>query len=604
METFLFTSESVNEGHPDKLCDQVSDAVLDACLAQDPDSKVACETCTKTNMVMVFGEITTKANVDYEKIVRDTCRSIGFTSADVGLDADHCKVLVNIEQQSPDIAQGVHGHLTKRPEEIGAGDQGHMFGYATDETPELMPLSHVLATKLGAKLTEVRKNGTCPWLRPDGKTQVTVEYYNENGAMVPVRVHTVLISTQHDETVTNDEIAADLKQHVIKPVIPDKYLDDKTIFHLNPSGRFVIGGPHGDAGLTGRKIIIDTYGGWGAHGGGAFSGKDPTKVDRSGAYIVRQAAKSIVASGLARRCIVQVSYAIGVPEPLSVFVDSYGTGKIPDKEILKIVKENFDFRPGMISINLDLKRGGNGRFLKTAAYGHFGRDDPDFTWEIGGQLQKSGFERGSKRSGGGSANDDGDSDNMRGHKLENGHSNVSNVEIEKSRVTGIANGKENTSSNIGAFDASKLQKLRNKGSKKTDIVVSKGSKPDPKKKTTKKNRVWDDSPPESKLDFTDPAGGNGSNIEVEATDHGENLEPALKSLKNRLMTKNVAEEIVEKLCESVAASLEGKKLASFTMISSIVQAAMEEALVRILTPRRSIDILRDVLMHLAPRSKR
>ncbi|KAG6764018.1 hypothetical protein POTOM_031471 [Populus tomentosa] len=381
-ETFLFTSESVNEGHPDKLCDQISDAVLDACLAQDPDSKVACETCTKTNMVMVFGEITTKANVDYEKIVRDTCRNIGFTSDDVGLDADNCKVLVNIEQQSPDIAQGVHGHFSKRPEEIGAGDQGHMFGYATDETPELMPLSHVLATKLGARLTEVRKNGTCAWLRPDGKTQVTVEYYNENGAMVPVRVHTVLISTQHDETVTNDEIAADLKEHVIKPVIPEKYLDEKTIFHLNPSGRFVIGGPHGDAGLTGRKIIIDTYGGWGAHGGGAFSGKDPTKVDRSGAYIVRQAAKSIVASGLARRCIVQVSYAIGVPEPLSVFVDTYGTGKIPDKEILQIVKESFDFRPGMISINLDLKRGGNNRFLKTAAYGHFGRDDPDFTWEV------------------------------------------------------------------------------------------------------------------------------------------------------------------------------------------------------------------------------
>ncbi|KAL4355050.1 hypothetical protein GQ457_06G025800 [Hibiscus cannabinus] len=382
MDTFLFTSESVNEGHPDKICDQVSDAILDACLEQDPESKVACETCTKTNMVMVFGEITTKAKVDYEKIVRDTCRGIGFTSADVGLDADNCKVLVNIEQQSPDIAQGVHGHLTKRPEEIGAGDQGHMFGYATDETPELMPLTHVLATKLGAKLTEVRKNKTCPWLRPDGKTQVTVEYRNEGGAMVPVRVHTVLISTQHDETVTNEKIAADLKEHVIKPVIPAKYLDDKTIFHLNPSGRFVIGGPHGDAGLTGRKIIIDTYGGWGAHGGGAFSGKDPTKVDRSGAYIVRQAAKSVVASGLARRCIVQVSYAIGVPEPLSVFVDTYKTGKIPDKDILQLIKENFDFRPGMISINLDLKRGGKFRYQKTAAYGHFGRNDPDFTWEI------------------------------------------------------------------------------------------------------------------------------------------------------------------------------------------------------------------------------
>ncbi|XWS59630.1 hypothetical protein CRYUN_Cryun08bG0138400 [Craigia yunnanensis] len=382
MDTFLFTSESVNEGHPDKICDQVSDAILDACLEQDPESKVACETCTKTNMVMVFGEITTKAKVNYEKIVRDTCRGIGFTSPDVGLDADNCKVLVNIEQQSPDIAQGVHGHLTKKPEEIGAGDQGHMFGYASDETPELMPLTHVLATKLGAKLTEVRKNKTCPWLRPDGKTQVTVEYHNEGGAMVPVRVHTILISTQHDETVTNEQIAADLKEHVIKPVIPAKYLDDTTIFHLNPSGRFVIGGPHGDAGLTGRKIVIDTYGGWGAHGGGAFSGKDPTKVDRSGAYIVRQAAKSVVASGLARRCIVQVSYAIGVPEPLSVFVDTYKTGKIPDKDILELIKENFDFRPGMISINLDLMRGGNFRYQKTAAYGHFGRDDPDFTWEI------------------------------------------------------------------------------------------------------------------------------------------------------------------------------------------------------------------------------
>ncbi|KAL1360068.1 hypothetical protein AAHE18_04G151500 [Arachis hypogaea] len=364
METFLFTSKSVNEGHPDKICDQVSDAILDACLEQDPESKVACETCTKTNMVMVFGEITTKANVNYEKIVRDTCRGIGFVSADVGLDADNCKVLVNIEQQSPDIAQGVHGHMTKKPEEIGAGDQGHMFGYATDETPELMPLTHVLATKPGAKLTEV-----------------TVEYKNDNGAMIPIRVHTVLISTQHDETVTNDKIASDLKEHVIKPVIPAKYLDDKTIFHLNPSGRFVIGGPHGDAGLTGRKIIIDTYGGWGAHGGGAFSGKDPTKVDRSGAYIVRQAAKSVVASGLTRCCLVQVSYAIGVPEPLSIFVDTYKTGKIPDKDILALIKENFDFRPGMIAINLDLMRGGNFRYQKTAAYGHFRRDDPDFTWE-------------------------------------------------------------------------------------------------------------------------------------------------------------------------------------------------------------------------------
>ncbi|KAI8025150.1 S-adenosylmethionine synthase 2 [Camellia lanceoleosa] len=303
METFLFTSESVNEGHPDKLCDQISDVILDACLEQDQDSKVACETCIKTNMVMVSGEIKTKA-----EIVRDICCTIVSVSCDIGLDADNCKV-VYIKQQSPDIAQGVHGHLTKRPEEIGAGDQGHMFGYATDETPELMPHSHVLATKLGARLTEVRKKGTGPWLIPNGKTQVTSEYYNYNdkGAMVPIRVHTILISTQHDETVTKHEIAADLKEHVIKPVIPEKYLDEKTIFHLNPSGQFVIGGPHGDAGLTGCKIIIDTY------GGGAFSGTDPSKVDRSGAYIVRQAAKSIVASGLARRCIVQVSYVIQNP---------------------------------------------------------------------------------------------------------------------------------------------------------------------------------------------------------------------------------------------------------------------------------------------------
>merc|ERR1719198_2875812 len=267
------------------------------------------------------------------------------------------------------------------PEEIGAGDQGHMFGYASNEPEELMPLTHVLATKIGYKLTEVRKNGTCPWVLPDGKTQVTVEYKNEGGAMVPLRVHTILISTQHDETVTNEKISEDLMNEGVKKVVPAKYLDDKTIFHFNPSGRFVIGGPHGDAGLTGRKIIIDTYGGWGAHGGGAFSGKDPTKVDRSGAYIVRQAAKSIVAAGLARRAIVQVSYAIGVAEPLSVFVDTYGTGKIADKEILDKVKAAFDFRPGMMAINLDLKRGGNKRYQKTAAYGHFGRSDSDFTWE-------------------------------------------------------------------------------------------------------------------------------------------------------------------------------------------------------------------------------
>ncbi|BBN19170.1 S-adenosylmethionine synthetase [Marchantia polymorpha subsp. ruderalis] len=381
-DTFLFTSESVNEGHPDKLCDQISDAVLDACLEQDPDSKVACEACTKTNMVMVFGEITSKAKVDYEKIVRDTCRSIGFTSDEIGLDADKCNVIVHLENQCDQIAQIVHAHGTKEPEELGAGDQGHMFGYATDETEELMPLSHVLATKLSAKLSEVRHSGLCSWMRPDGKTQVTVEYKNSNGAMIPLRIHTVLISTQHDETVTNDEIAAEVREHVIKPIIPDKYLDGNTVFHINPSGQFSNGGPRGDAGLTGRKIIVDTYGGWGAHGGGAFSGKDCTKVDRSGAYIARQAAKSVVAAGLARRCLVQVSYAIGMPRPMSIFVDSYGTGKVRDSQIRKLVEENFDFRPGMIMLALNLKRGGNKRFQKTAVHGHFGRSDPDFTWEV------------------------------------------------------------------------------------------------------------------------------------------------------------------------------------------------------------------------------
>merc|ERR1712070_704436 len=295
-----------------------------------------------------------------------------------GLDYRTCNVIVAIEEQSPDIAQSVDA---SKMEDLGAGDQGIMFGYASDETESLMPLTHNLATSIGAKLTEVRKNGVCPWVRPDGKTKVTCEYKMEGGRTIPTRIHTVVISTQHNEEITQDEIKAQLMEHVIKPVCPAEYLDDKTIYHLNPSGRFVIGGPHGDAGLTGRKIIIDTYGGWGAHGGGAFSGKDTTKVDRSGAYIVRQAAKSVVAAGLARRCIVQVSYAIGVPEPLSVFVDTYKTGKISDAEILEKIKAAFDFRPGMMSINLDLKRGGNKRFQKTAAYGHFGRDDPDFTWE-------------------------------------------------------------------------------------------------------------------------------------------------------------------------------------------------------------------------------
>ncbi|KAL3828491.1 hypothetical protein ACJIZ3_017293 [Penstemon smallii] len=377
MDSFLFTSESVTEGHPDKVCDQISDAILDACLAEDPDSKVDCETCTTSNTVTIIGEITTKAgNVNYHKIVRDTCKRIGYSSPELGLDANTCNVLVNIEQQSSEIAEIVHGHLKKGPKEIGAGDQGHMFGYATDETPELMPLSHVLATKLASKLTEVRKNGTCPWLRPDAKTEVVLEYQKQDGAVLPIRVHTILISIHHNETsITKEQIEKDLKQNVIDPVVPSKYLDN-TILRFN-----VIEGANEHAGLTGRKIIVDTYGGWGAHGGGAFSGKDPTKVHRSGAYIARQAAKSVVASGLARRCLVQVSYAIGMVEPLSVFVDTYGTGRIGDRDILGLVKENFDFRPGMIAVNLDMKRGGNLRYEKTAAYGHFGRDDPDFTWE-------------------------------------------------------------------------------------------------------------------------------------------------------------------------------------------------------------------------------
>ncbi len=383
MERRLFTSESVTEGHPDKMCDQVSDAILDALMEQDPMSRVACETATTTGLVLVMGEITTKANVDIQKIVRDTIKEIGYTRGKFGFDAETCGVITAIDEQSADIAMGVDKALEAKEnkmseediEAIGAGDQGMMFGYASDETPEYMPYPIALAHKLSRKLTEVRKNGTLPYLRPDGKTQVTVEY-DENG--VPARLDAVVLSTQHDPDVTQEQIHEDIKKYVFDEIIPEGMVDENTKFFINPTGRFVIGGPHGDSGLTGRKIIVDTYGGTGRHGGGAFSGKDCTKVDRSAAYAARYVAKNIVAAGLAEKCEIQLSYAIGVAQPTSIMVDTFGTGAVEDEKLVEILRENFDFRPAGIIKMLDLRRP---IYRQTAAYGHFGRTDVDLPWE-------------------------------------------------------------------------------------------------------------------------------------------------------------------------------------------------------------------------------